>query len=57
MGVKIMVCNISIQSESELSENWNFDKRKFLSNELIRKRIKDKAVIIAIDKDKVIDCS
>ncbi|MBT4576774.1 hypothetical protein HOM13_01240 [Candidatus Woesearchaeota archaeon] len=52
-----MVYNISIQSESELSENWNFDKRKFLSNELIRKRIKDKAVIIAIDKDKVIDCS
>ena len=52
-----MVYNISIQSESELSENWNFDKRKFLSNELIRKRIKDKAVIIAIDKDTVIDCS
>lgn len=52
-----MVCSISIQSESEISENWNFDKRKFLSNELIRKRIKNKAMVIALDKDKVIDCS
>lgn len=52
-----MVYGISIQSESEISENWKFDKQKFLSNELIRKRIKDKAIIIAIDKDKVIDCS